>query len=1202
MKISYRILFINFAIVLVIIGSSALAFYSVISSILTNQQSKYLINSSNDFLYAYRDELENIDEIFFKLKLNESSGIVELNKSLINENIDFILKSDNGFNQLIYWTNFFNIPKEITLKSLIANNPGLIVRKIIFGDKIFYYGKMISPSLLTSISKKIKADIAVVSNGIPLLFSNESINNKYIPYLVEAYSALNKRNDFNIYSKETDEGDILASLCYTESYDQEPGLKFLIFVSHGEGVEIRSSLKYISIVIGFAGIVLSLILTYLFTGKMRKQITQMARATETIVDENFKNKIKVESTDELGKLAEAFNKMLDVLEKNLKAKNEYSEFITLINKNPTLKEAADAALKKIIKTGKFTIGALYSIVNDKITLTSSFGLPDGYSLTEEINYFNTLVKDRELVEINFEENYPTISAGILKLQIKYLLIQPVVYNNKIIAILELGSVDPPSEEAKEYLAKIQEQLAIGITNAVAFIQMENLVSELKKLNEEYQKQNIQIIHQNEKLVKLHNEVKEKAGELEIQKEKAEESTKLKSQFLASMSHELRTPMNSILGLTELMLEDSSLKGKNKERLQVVNNSGKRLMNLINDILDLSKIEASKVDLKEEDFLLDDLLNEIQESFMPLVQEKNIDFEIKRNLETKILVHTDKGKVTQVLINLLGNAIKFTEKGFIKLNVSTEKKLTDQKLSFNSSGNFLKFEICDSGIGISKEHQKIIFEEFRQLDGTSTKRYNGTGLGLAICKRISEFLNGTLSVESEFGSGSKFIFKIPLKSIQIKDQKTELVVNAAVLRKNLRNPILVIDDDKEARFTIGQYLISRGYEVIYAEDGETGIKEAIEKQPFAITLDVMLPKKDGWTVLKELKESSLTRDIPVILISIIGDKKVGYGLGAFEYFVKPISHEQLFSAFEKLENIAKKRIEKIVIVDDDEIEFEKFNAAFKTVPVKFHYIQDSRIALNKIAEIQPDLIIIDLLMPNIDGITLSHMIKSNTETKNIPIIISTAKDLSPDEKESLNNIVEEIAVKSKGHPIDVLKTVRDRIKLMEETAENDSLKNGMQFDMEELMENAEELNSDTREEFPIKEQEKPKIVLGEVLIVDDDADTLFTLNEMIQACNCKTILAKNGIECMQILEASIPDLILLDIMMPVMDGFQTIKKIKETANWTNIPVFAVTAKAMLEDKKIILKHGFDDYISKPVNAGVLAFKIEKLFAKTKPVVK
>ncbi len=591
--------------------------------------------------------------------------------------------------------------------------------------------------------------------------------------------------------------------------------------------------------------------------------------------------------------------------------------------------------------------------------------------------------------------------------------------------------------------------------------------------------------------------------------------------------------------------------------------------------------------------------------MPLVQEKNINFEIKRNFETKILVHTDKGKVTQVLINLLGNAIKFTEKGFIKLDISTEKNLADQKLSFNSSGEFLKFEVYDSGIGISKEHQKIIFEEFRQLDGTSAKRYNGTGLGLAICKRISEFLNGTLSVESEYGSGSKFIFKIPLKSVQIKDQKTELAVNANALRKNLRNPILVIDDDKEVRFTIGQYLTSRGYEVIYAEDGEMGIREAMKKQPFAITLDVMLPKKDGWTVLKELKESSLTKDIPVILISIIGDKKVGYGLGAFEYFVKPISHEQLFSAFEKLENIAKKKIEKIVLVDDDELEFEKFNAAFKTVPVKFHYIQDSRIALNKIAEIQPDLIIIDLVMPNIDGITLSHMIKSNIETKNIPIIISTAKDLSSEEKESLNNVVEEIAVKSKGNPIDVLKIVRDRIKLMEETAENDSLRNGMQFDSEEFMENAKELineHSDTGEESSIKEQEKPKIVLGEVLIVDDDADTLFTLNEMVQACNCKTVLAKNGIECMQILEASVPDLILLDIMMPVMDGFQTIKKIKETANWTNIPIFAVTAKAMLEDKKIILKHGFDDYISKPVNAGVLAFKIEKLFAKTKPVVK
>jgi len=1213
MKISYRILFINFAIVLVIIGSSALAFYSIISSILTAQQSRILTNSSNDFFYEYRNELDKIEETFFKLNFKTLSSPAEVNKSLLDENIDFVLKTKNlnELNELLYGSDFLNIPKEITLKSLIANNPGLIVKKFSHAGIDYYYGKMVSPALLNSISKKIDADVAVISNGVPLSFSNESVNNKYFPYLVEAYSVLNKRGSYDIYSKETDQGDVLASLCSTESaYDQGSGLKFLVFVSHEEGVAIRSSLKYISIVIGFSGIILSLIFTYLFTGKMRKQITQMARATETIIEEKFKKRIKVESKDELGKLAEAFNKMLDVLEKNLKAKNEYSEFITLINKNPTLKEAADAALKKIIKTGKFTIGALYSLIQDKISLTSSFGLPDGYSLTEDINFFNTLLKDRELVEINFEENFPKISAGILQLEIKYLLIQPIIYNNKVIAVLELGSVDPPSEDAKEYLAKIQEQLAIGLTNAVAFVQLENLVSELKQLNEEYQKQNVQIKHQNERLLKLHNELKEKAGELEVQKEKAEESTKLKSQFLASMSHELRTPMNSILGLTELMLEDSSLKGKNKERLQVVNSSGKRLMNLINDILDLSKIEASKVDLREEDVLLDELLNEVEDSILPLVKDKKIDFEIIKNLESKTIIRIDRGKVTQVLINLLGNAVKFTEKGIIKLAVSIEKNTIDQKRSFINEqfSQYLKFEVYDSGIGISKEHQKIIFEEFRQLDGTSTKKYNGTGLGLAICKRIAELLNGSLSVESEHGSGSKFSFTIPLKIVHVRDKKLNPAINLSTLRKNLKNPILIIDDDREVRFTIGQYLISRGYEVIYAEDGETGFKEAVERQPFAITLDIMLPHKDGWSVLKELKENSLTKDIPVILISIIGDKNVGYGLGAFEYFVKPISQEQLLSAFEKLKNIAKRRIEKIVIVDDDETEFEKFANEFNNASVKLFFIKDSRIALNKITEIQPDLIIIDLLMPDIDGITLCHMIKSDKDIKHIPIIISTAKDLSSEEKDSLNNIVEEIAVKSKGHPIDVLKIVRDRIKLMEETAENDFNRNGIPFDSEEYIENEEVLkreNSEMEEEINTNKEEakeKPSICLGEVLIVDDDPDTLFTLNEMVQACNCKTLLAKNGIECLQMLEASAPDLILLDIMMPIMDGFQTIKKLKECEKWSKIPVFAVTAKAMLEDKKIILRQGFDDYISKPVNAGALAFKIEKLFSQTKSLVK
>jgi CheY-like chemotaxis protein len=375
-----------------------------------------------------------------------------------------------------------------------------------------------------------------------------------------------------------------------------------------------------------------------------------------------------------------------------------------------------------------------------------------------------------------------------------------------------------------------------------------------------------------------------------------------------------------------------------------------------------------------------------------------------------------------------------------------------------------------------------------------------------------------------------------------------------------------------------------YEVAYAANGDEGVQKAIKLQPFAITLDVMMPKKDGWMILRELKNDPATKDIPVILISIIGDKNLGIGLGAFEYFVKPISSDKLLSAFDKLENLVQKKIEKIVIVDDDELEFERFKNAFKDDNVRIEFIKDSELAFSKILEVQPDLIILDLIMPNVDGITLSYKLKSNRDTKHIPIIISTAKDLTEEERNSLNNIVENITVKSKGHPLDVLKVVRDRIRIQED----------YKFKQENSGTIEEQINviDQQVDELP------DKVYSGEVLIVDDDADTLFTINEIVQACDCKTILAKSGAECLKVLDQKIPDLILLDIMMPEMDGFQTLNRIRQNSKWARIPVFAVTAKAMLGDKAVILRNGFNDYIAKPVNSGVLAFKIERLFSKLK----
>ncbi len=1177
MKIRYRILLINFTIVVLIITASAVAFYSIMYSSLTSQRSRYLSRSVNDFVYSFKELEQAVDDDFHYFLKTPPDNFFYQNLP----DIDFIFReiSEKNLTKIFIRDKVHFSLRNSSPNEFAKENPLAIIKKFTGDDgSIYYYGRIISEDVLNKLSKKINAEVAAVVDNSPFIISNEASNSNYTFNLSEAYKDLKNKNSFEHFTQNNDHSDLIATLIKNPySSDVSTGMEFLVFNTIDEAAVLRSNLKTMLIIVGTAGILLSLILTFVFSDKIRKQLTQLSLATRITEKGDFKNRITVKSKDEIGELANAFNSMLDNLEKNHKAKQEYSEFITLINQNPTLKEISEAALRKIIKTCKLSVGALYLIEDKNIKPLSSYGL-NGEHTNDQAELFNPVIEKQEVIEINSGEYLPVVNAGAVSLEIRSLIILPVIYNNNVIAVLELGGLEKISEDAREYLSSIQEQLAIGLTNANALVQLENFVFELTRLNDEYQKQNEQITKQNEKLVELHNELKEKADELAVQKERAEESTHMKSQFLANMSHELRTPMNSILGLTELILESSTLKGKNKERLEVVLKSGKRLMSLINDILDLSKIEAGKMEINEETTLLDDILEDVENAITPLAAAKSIEFKITKDINTNAQIKTDRGRVTQVLINLLGNAVKFTEKGFVELKL------------FIPDSETLLFDVIDSGIGISEDNLKLIFEEFRQADGTTTRKYGGTGLGLTICRKIAEMLRGSLTVKSEIGKGSTFSFSIPLKVLEIRAEKPEEPkVNIEALLKNRKHPILIIDDDPEIRYTIGQYLISRGYEVVYAENGEQGLEKAVKLQPFAITLDVMLPKKDGWNILKDFKENPATRDIPVILISVMGDKNLGYGLGAFEYFVKPISSEKLLSAFNRLENLAKKRIEKIVIVDDDDLEYEKFKKAFQNDNIEIEYVNDSQLAYSKIKETKPDLIILDLLMPNIDGITLSHKLKSSKETRHIPIIISTAKDLSEDEKTSLNNTVEQITVKSKGHPLDVLKVVRDRIKMHEDYSSLPRRKDYNQFVEKESDESVDEENTDLPDELNTD-------LKGTVLVVDDDEDTLFTINEIVKSCGCKTLLASAGNEALEILETETPDLILLDIMMPGMDGFQTLKKIKENVKLTDVPVFAVTAKAMVGDRDIILRHGFDDYIAKPVNSVTIAFKIEKLFTK------
>ncbi|NWF89525.1 MAG: HAMP domain-containing protein, partial [Ignavibacteriaceae bacterium] len=867
MKISYRILFINFFVVALIIGSASFAFYSIMYNVLTSQQSKYLLKSSNDFLLAYKETFQETENDFMQLSEEELFSSQRIKPTTI----DFILEGDprkpKYFTRSIVKEGVSISINENSFEKFYKDNPSVVIKKHTYANgSTYYYGRLLTDDFLNSIAQKINAQVAIITGNSTLQVSNQSSNQQFIYFLNKAYYHLAKAEKFKIYSEESGQADIISTLCTTtSSVNENQNLSFLVFAPLNEAADLRSSIKYIFLTVGVAGVLLSLILTFMFTQRIRNQLSLLSNATKLTKQGNFKNKIEIQSNDEIGQLAFAFNTMLDELDKHDHNVKEYADFIALINKNPSLKEIADAALNKIIKTCSFAVGAIYSVKSDSIALIRSYGIKTK-STAEDFELFESAIKNKEIQELNFEKSSLTVSSAIISFELKYLLIVPILFNNEVIAIIELGGVEKPTEEVKEYLTKIQEPLAIGLTNAFAFVQLENFVVELKLLNEEYQKQNNQIKQQNEALIKLHDQLKEKASELEFQKSRAEESTKLKSQFLASMSHELRTPMNSVLGLTELMLEETSiLTPKTKERLEIVHRSGKRLMNLINDILDLSKIEAGKMEIKNDETLLEDIILDVEASIKPLALKKRLELKINRKVNTNIYIETDRGKVTQVLINLLGNAIKFTEKGFVELQIAVE------------SERYLRFDIIDSGIGISIEDQKIIFEEFRQIDGTTTRKYGGTGLGLSICKRIAEMLNGSLSVDSQINRGSVFSFTIPLKvivgmqendllskndSIQEKMENSYFVheeknveirldelkklgkeVEAItreeqLMQREYKGEVLVVDDDPDTLFTIIEIVKSCGCKVLSANNGSECLDVLSANNPDLILLDIM----------------------------------------------------------------------------------------------------------------------------------------------------------------------------------------------------------------------------------------------------------------------------------------------------------------------------------------------------------------------------
>ncbi len=773
-----------------------------------------------------------------------------------------------------------------------------------------------------------------------------------------------------------------------------------------------------------------------------------------------------------------------------------------------------------------------------------------------------VIESKEPSIYDFSQKPFKVSAGFLSLELQEIYITPIISGENVIALLQLGAISIIDQKSKDYIERVKNQLALGLTRALAFRKLENLVLELQELNKEIHHQNQQNLFQNKRLTELHKELSEKAAELEIQKKKAEESTELKSRFLATISHELRTPMNAILGLTELLLEDTQLSSKNRERLNVMLRSGKRLLSLINGILDLSKIEAGKMEIVDENFSLNEFLREIEATITPLANAKSITFLIHKKFRGDIVVRSDRGKIFQIVTNLLGNSVKFTEQGRVELTVS-----------FINS-HILKIDVSDTGIGIAESELSGIFEEFHQVDNSTTRRYSGSGLGLSICKKFAEILHGELSVRSELGKGSTFTVHLPIKIIPVIQPEQIL---PGKQKEFIDRVVLLINTPPVYLNPLTNHLSDSGFEILTTHSGKKGLELLNKVKPDISITFFPLPDFSTTEYVTEILSPDMlvSQSKCYIYFPLENASGVFLELGN-KIFVVGNASEAEYIIKTKINPVSDLQLPLHLIYDHSVT--SDFLASIKNSENKIYHTK----LLNEQTIISPPKDNYLLLCGSLDEDTarLLSTFCHNVETAGGRYFIIFLHPLLIEEllkkKEIFRYLFsEEINTETIVHISEMFGYVEHR-SLSEDLTVIQSTNN----------------NNDS-EFYP---EPKEGILHNSelvVLIVDDDPDSLFTLNEIVKQCGTSTILAKNGLECLEILEKIKPDLILLDIMMPFMDGFQTISAIREKPELRDIPVLAVTAKAMIEDRMTIFKYGFTGYISKPVNSGALAFKVTQL---------
>ncbi len=961
------------------------------------------------------------------------------------------------------------------------------------------------------------------------------------------------------------------------------------------------------------------------------QVRAIGEVATAVTKGDLSRSITVEAAGEVAQLKDNINQMIGTLGETTKTneqqdwlKSNLAKFTNMLQGQRDMVSVANMILSELAPMVSAQHSVFYSLeapegqTDKELKLLGTYGFKERKQLANRFKLGEGLIgqaamEKKRILLTEVPSDYVQISSGLGAATPLNIVVLPVLFENELQAIIELASFNRYSEIQLTFLEQLTETLGIVLTNIAASARTEQLLEESQTMSEELQTQQEELQQSNEELeekakqlTEQNVEVEEKNREVEEAKltlqEKAEQlslTSKYKSEFLANMSHELRTPLNSLMILSNTLSDnaDGNLTDKQVEYAQTIHGSGTDLLELINEILDLSKIESGTMAVELSDVPFNDLQGFVERTFRQVAEDRGLDFEVDLMADLPRAIHTDAKRLQQVLKNLLSNAFKFTEKGQVDLRISTARQgwSRDHETLDRASG-VIAFTVSDTGIGIPKDKQKVIFEAFQQADGGSSRKFGGTGLGLSISREIARLLGGEIRVESAPGKGSTFTLYVPqgytpppktapLPQNPVEGPPQRLIRDSQSTgagpaagepdltslvpgglpddRDNIQpgdHVVLIVEDDVKFARILLDMAHDKGFKRLVATRGDAGLALARKYNPDAITLDIRLPEMDGWRVLDQLKHEPATRHIPVHMISVEDGRQRALQQGAIAYLEKPVDEAALAKAFGDIGEFVEQRVKKLLIVEDDETQRQAIVELIGNSDVEATAVGTGHAALTAMKSQAFDCLVLDLGLPDMSGFELIEAIKRAPDIREIPVIVYTGKELTEQEETKLRHVAESIIVKD----------VKSPERLLDETA---------------LFLHRVEENLPERKRKMLRQvhQQDPALTGKKILVVDDDMRNIFAVTSVLERQKMEVVYAETGQAGLQMLKDTPDvDVVLMDIMMPGMDGYAAMRAIRKMPQFKNLPIIAVTAKAMKGDREKCIEAGASDYIKKPVD--------------------